>query len=353
MDQIKSLVRKSVQTFSPYLSARRLGGQASVWVNANESPNSTEYQLTSNIFNRYPEGQPAELIGAYARYAGIDPSKVVVTRGADEAIELVMQVFCEPGQDRIAFCSPTYGMYRVNADKYGIAVNELTLNEDWTFNITELEKQLTDVKLVFICNPNNPVGTLTALENIEKLLQITAGKAMVVVDEAYIDFTMENSAINLLKKYPNLIILRTLSKAFALAGLRCGFILTSEEVVSQVLKIIAPYPIAQPVADIAIQALTDEGVQWMQQNVQAILSARDQFVRELKQSAWVDFVCETAANFVLVRFKEKDRIFHYLSDLGILVRPQAGHSMLEDCVRITIGTESECQKLIDALKTFQ
>lgn len=256
---MEKLARKQVQALTPYLSARRIGGSGDVWLNANESPFDNEYTLNLARLNRYSECQPKEMIEAYAQYAGVNAEQTITTRGADEGIELLIRAFCEPGEDAILYCPPTYGMYAISAETIGVERKVVPLTSEWQLDLDAIEAQLDNVKVVFVCSPNNPTGNLVERKDIIKLLEMTQDKAIVVMDEAYIDFCPEASTVDLLDQYPNLAILRTLSKAFALAGLRCGFTLANKELIDVLLKVIAPYPVPVPVAEIATQALSQEG----------------------------------------------------------------------------------------------
>ncbi|GAM71883.1 histidinol-phosphate aminotransferase [Vibrio sp. JCM 19236] len=273
---MEKLARKQVQALTPYLSARRIGGSGDVWLNANESPFDNQYQIEASRLNRYSECQPKELIEAYAAYAGVAPSQVLTSRGADEGIELLIRAFCEPNQDAILYCPPTYGMYSISAETIGVERKLVPLTDDWQLDLEAIEKNLDDVKLVFVCSPNNPTGNLINREDIVALLEMTKDRAIVVMDEAYIDFCPEASTVELLAEYQNLAILRTMSKAFALAGLRCGFTLANEELINVLLKVIAPYPVPVPVADIAVQALSAQGLERVTQQVKTITENRAQ-----------------------------------------------------------------------------
>lgn len=257
---MEKLARKNVQALTPYLSARRIGGSGDTWLNANESPFVNQYECDFAGLNRYPECQPPQVIEAYAAYAGVKPEQVITSRGADEGIELLVRAFCEPGEDAILFCPPTYGMYAISAETIGVEYKKVPLLADWQLDLPAIEQNLDKVKVVFVCSPNNPTGNLVKREDIITLLEMTRDRAVVVMDEAYIDFCPEASSVDLLAQYPNLAILRTLSKAFALAGLRCGFTLANEELINVLMKVIAPYPMPRPVADIAAQALSTEGL---------------------------------------------------------------------------------------------
>ena len=271
---ITPLSRQNVQALTPYQSARKLGGNGTIWLNANEYPTSPTFQLSGKDLNRYPEPQPQAVVQGYANYAGVQPENVLVTRGGDEGIELVIRAFCEPNQDAILFCPPTYGMYAVSAETAGVACKTVPLTADFQLNLAEIKQQLEGVKVVFVCSPNNPTGNLLKRSDLLELLQLTAGKAIVVVDEAYIEFCPKATLAKELKNYPHLAIIRTLSKAFALAGLRCGFVLANATLIQILSKVIAPYPIPVPSADIAEQALQAENIVLVQAHAQEILANR-------------------------------------------------------------------------------
>ncbi|MBU1437324.1 MAG: aminotransferase class I/II-fold pyridoxal phosphate-dependent enzyme, partial [Gammaproteobacteria bacterium] len=225
-NSISAFARTSVKALTPYASARRSMSGGSVWLNANENALAPEYQL-SGSYNRYPDCQPPALIAAYTAYAGVDKSQLLVSRGADEGIELLIRSFCEPqtaGQagDSILICPPTYGMYAISAESNQVSRTIVPLMPDFTLDLPAIFAAPMP-KLVFICSPNNPTGDLIPRQQILQVLDFYRDKALVVVDEAYIEFAPQATVLNLLADYPNLVVLRTLSKAFALAGLRCGF----------------------------------------------------------------------------------------------------------------------------------
>lgn len=350
--KIEQLARSNVRALTPYQSARRLGGNGDVWLNANEYPLAVPFELTQQTLNRYPECQPAQVIERYAAYAGLKTDQVLVCRGADEGIELLIRAFCEPGKDAVLFCPPTYGMYSVSAETFGVAYRTVNAREDWQLDLPAIADQLAGVKVVYICSPNNPTGNLLNPDDIRQLLEMTDGKALVVADEAYIDFCPQASLSGWLKTYPHLVILRTLSKAFALAGLRCGFTLANADVIALLMKVIAPYPLATPVADIAAQALSAEGIALMQQHVNELVATRDKLITDLLQCACVEQVFPSESNYVLARFSNCGLVFKTLWDQGIILRDQNKQPGLSGCLRITIGTGEECERVISALTTL-
>ncbi|WP_075180907.1 histidinol-phosphate transaminase [Pantoea sp. 1.19] len=347
---ITELARANVRALTPYQSARRLGGNGDVWLNANEYPLTRDWQLSQQTLNRYPECQPAEVIARYAAYAGLAPEQVLVSRGADEGIELLIRAFCEPGEDAVLFCPPTYGMYSVSAETLGVACRTVPARADWQLDLPAITAQLDGVKVIFVCSPNNPTGNPINPDDLRQLLAITAGNALVVADEAYIEFCPQASVAGWIADYPHLVVLRTLSKAFALAGLRCGFTLARPEVIALLLKVIAPYPLSTPVADLAAQALSEAGLAQMRQQVATLSENRRWLADALADCPCVASVFPSETNYLLVRFTAAEQVFKTLWDQGIILRDQNRQPGLSGCLRISIGTRTECERLITALR---
>ncbi|OOF80225.1 histidinol-phosphate transaminase [Rodentibacter caecimuris] len=348
---INILSRKNIQALTPYQSARRLGGRGDVWLNANEFPTSPNFDLTDRTFNRYPEPQPQAVVESYARYAGVQPKNILVSRGGDESIELIIRAFCE-ANDAVLYCPPTYGMYAVSAETCGIACKTVPLTADFQLNLSEIARQLDGVKVVFVCRPNNPTGNLIKRSDLLTLLQMTAGKAIVVVDEAYIEFCPEATMATALADFPHLAIIRTLSKAFALAGLRCGFTLANPELIRILQKVIAPYPLPVPVADIAAQALQPAGLAQMQRQVADTLANRTDLQKNLEKLPLVEQVFPSETNYLLVKFQDGQKVFQTLWEQGIILRDQHKALGLQNCVRITVGTTRENERVLGAITSI-
>lgn len=344
---MEKLARKQIQALTPYLSARRIGGSGDVWLNANESPFDNHYKTDFARLNRYSDCQPQALIQAYADYAGVKPDQVLTSRGADESIELLIRAFCEPNQDAILYCPPTYGMYAISAETFGVERKQVPLSADWQLDLTAIEANLEQVKLVFVCSPNNPTGNLIRREDIIALLEMTQDRAIVVMDEAYIDFCPEASTVDLLQTYPNLAILRTLSKAFALAGLRCGFTLASPAIINLLLKVIAPYPVPVPVADIALQALSPSGLARTKFQVLDLNANRAYLQVGLQMVPGVE-VFEGWGNYLLVKFPDGDALFKAAWEHGIILR----NSPIDNAVRISVGNREECEKVVAFVRNY-
>jgi histidinol-phosphate aminotransferase len=344
---MEKLARKRVRELTPYLSARRIGGNGDIWLNANESPFNNEYSITLSHLNRYSDCQPEELINAYASYAGVKPEQTLTSRGADESIELLIRAYCEPGEDAIIYCPPTYGMYSACAQCIGVERKAVALKEDWSLDLDSIEKNIDNVKLVFVCSPNNPTGHLVNRDDLISLLGLTKDRAVVVLDEAYIDFSAQASMEDLLDKYQNLAILRTLSKAFALAGLRCGFTIANKSLIDVLLKVISPYPVPIPVVEIAVQALSEMGILRMKEQI-AILNRNRDYLKEKLSHLENVTVFNGWGNYILVKFSDGDSVFKSAWDNGIILR----NTPIDNCVRISVGDHEECKKTVEFIYKF-
>lgn len=343
------LARPELIAMTPYQSARRIGGSGDIWLNANESP----FANNQPGYNRYPEFQPQTLIENYARYAQLANEQLLASRGADEAIELLIRTFCVPAVDSITICTPTYGMYAISASTCNVSVNTVPLMADWSLD-SQLTDKLAQSKLLFICNPNNPTGSVLTPDQLEPIIAALSSQCIVVVDEAYIEFSPQLTVAKLIEKYDNLVVLRTLSKAYGLAGLRCGFMLSNSGIIELAKKVIAPYPIPAPVAQIAGEALSIGGVQQMTSQVAQLNKLKQQFITNISGLCGVDNVYSSGANFVLIRFNNRALVnttwFEQLSMAGIVVRDQGKVDTLGGCLRFSIGSETEMQRLSDKLQ---
>ena len=335
----KSFAPQYIESLTAYSSAKSEKITGSTWLNANESPFESNFDIELDALNRYPEPQPENVINAYAAYANVEPQNVLMTRGADEGIELLVRTYCQNGVDSIAQFTPTYGMYKVTADSANIALLELTQDLLRDGDIDEIVKQAEGAKLVFICNPNNPTGSTISVKRIEQIVTAFQNKAIVVVDEAYIEFCDTLSAAPLINKYDNLCILRTLSKAFALAGLRTGFLLAQPQLIATMRKVLAPYPVSSVVASIAQQALSTCNISSMKRQVSILNNNRSELERQLKHCKQVIDILPSNANFITVQLSD----FKYIAlakEQGLIMRP---FILNKDnrWLRISIGSEQE------------
>lgn len=343
--EINSLVRPNVLALKSYSSARDeyiSGGSEMVFLDANENPNETGV-------NRYPDPQQRNLKTRLAEIKGISSEKILLGNGSDEVLDLIYRAFCEPGKDNIITLPPTYGMYNVLAGINNIESREVLLNDDFQPNITEiLEKIDTHTKLIFLCSPNNPTGNSFSESSITKILENFNG--IVVIDEAYIDFSDQQSWIHKLEEYSNLIIAQTLSKAFGMAGIRLGICYASEEIISILNKIKPPYNVNE---------LTQNRAQFRLNNIAEVNSEITEIVieREILSKALleVDFIekiYKSDANFLLIKVDDATKRYDQLLDKGIVIRNRTTQPLCENTLRFTIGTKEENIKLIKALKSL-
>jgi histidinol-phosphate aminotransferase len=333
---------------TPYQSARRIGGSGDVWLNANESPFPRDpVAMDVSEYHRYPDRGPDQVHAAYARYAGLDPAQVLALRGADEAIDLLVRGYCRAGRDRILLCGPTYGMYESCAQVQEAGVVDVPLAADDSLDL-EAIRAAADVRVVFLCHPNNPTGNALAAEDLEAVIAHFAGRALVVVDEAYIEFCPERSVLPLLAGHEHLVVVRTLSKAFGLAGVHVGFLLAGAAVMDTMRRIVAPYPLADPCAQIALHALSDAGIARMRREVGELAAERDRFATALAALPCVSAVRPSATNFVTATFREVDSAWAALLADGIIAR-RLPHPRLADAIRFTIGSAAEMQRVLRAL----
>lgn len=346
-----ALVRPGLRALVPYESARRIGGSGEVWLNANENPYGRELTISAERWHRYPDFQPPAVIEGYARYAGVAPEQLLISRGADEAIELLIRTFCEPGVDNVIYCPPTYGMYNISSKTNLVALTEVPLDSDFQPDVAAILAAAADAKLLFLCSPNNPTGHLLERARLLALLDALAGKTLVVVDEAYIEFAMDATVVPLLAQYPHLVITRTLSKAFGLAGIRCGFTIAAPEVIGQLAKVIAPYPVPVPVAQIAAEALSAEGLARMAEQVSLLNSLRADFVSAMAALPNVK-VWASHGNFVLLQVPDNLACMAAAAQAGIILRDQSKQKALPRCVRVTIGSEEEMLRTVNALENY-
>lgn len=352
------LQRSHLRDLVPYASARRSMSGGGIWLNANEAPRTPSTAPGGVDNNRYPPFQSAVLNQAYADYAGVAVDQVLSGRGSDEAIELLIRAFCEPKQDRILICPPTYGMYAISAQTHGSDTVQVPLQQrggaNWQLDLEGIRNNLSSVKLVFVCSPSNPLGNPLDGADLIALLELVGEQALVVVDEAYIEFTAQRSSHTMgvacwLERYPQLVVLRTLSKAFGLAALRCGFVLAASSIITVLQKVIAPYPLPQPTIDGAINALQADAIAAMWQLRDDTINQRQRLLKELQGRSWVQQIYPSVTNFVLLKVSDAEGLVQQLSADGILIRNQSKQFALSNSVRISIGSATEMDQLIARL----
>lgn len=346
---VLELARPEIRALQPYSSARMEASGGRVFLNANESAWAPpgDHDLACN---RYPDPQPAPLIEALARLYGVQASQILVGRGSDEAIDLLVRAFCRAGQDAIAIPPPTFGMYAVSAQIQHAEVVTVPLAADFTLDVDAVLAAVTPaVKLVFVCTPNNPTGQRVPLRDVTRLAQALSDRALLVVDEAYIEFSEAPSATSLLQQFDNLAVLRTLSKAWALAGARIGTLVANEAVVALLRRIMAPYPLPRPCVALALEALTDSGKAAAQAHIAVVREQRARMAQALADIPGVRDVLPSEANFLAVRFDDAGSVYRRLLGAGIVVRDIRRYPQLGDALRITIGQPQENDRVLDVL----
>ena len=355
---IKDLIRPNIAALIPYSSARdEFSGHQGIFLDANENP-------VDNGINRYPDPRHTVLRDEIAEIHGLPSSQIFLGNGSDEAIDLLVRIFCEPGKSRIITMNPTYGMYAVCAGIQDVAVDKVLLNPDFSVNIgAVLESVRFDTKMIFICSPNNPTGNLVPIEVIR--LIASAFRGIVVVDEAYIEFAEAVSASTLIEDYPNVVVLRTFSKAWGMAGIRLGMAIADTEIVQIMNKVKYPYNINTLTAAAAMEAVlkvkggksgksvknveNGEIVKNAGPDVRMILTERIRLAARLRELAMVEKVHPSDANFLLVKVQNPKATYNYLQKEGIIVRDRSGQPLCEGCLRITVGTPEENDRLVDVL----
>lgn len=343
--KIQDLIRDNIKALKPYSSARDEYKDASsnmVFLDANENP-------YNNGVNRYPDPQQSNLKNVLAQQKGISKDNILLGNGSDEVLDLILRVFCEPNKDKIITLPPTYGMYEVLANVNAVDVIKINLSESFQPKVDDILNSADQFsKILFLCSPNNPSGNSFNIKNVERLLLNFNG--IVVIDEAYIDFSDQKSWLSRLEEFPNLIITQTLSKAYGLAGIRLGICFASKEIISVLNKIKPPYNINELTQQKALERLSiPEDVK---NEIQNILQQRNWLAEKLKNIAFVEIIYPSDANFVLVKVDNAIKRYDQLIQKGIVVRNRTNQPGCENCLRFTIGTKTENEKLITTLKTL-
>ncbi|MGH8085924.1 MAG: histidinol-phosphate transaminase [Lysobacter sp.] len=350
-----ALMRDDLRDFSGYASARSNPVEGEVWLNANESPWPNRASGAGNA-RRYPEPQPAELRSVLAGLYGCEPEQLLVGRGSDEGIDLLVRALCRPGADAVLVTPPTFGMYAVCARLHGTRVVEVPLQEGekgyrCDFAAVARAARAEAAKLVFLCSPGNPAGNLLPLEALEALARDLERHAVVVVDEAYLEYARQPSAVSVLARQRNIAVLRTLSKAHALAAARIGSVIADAELVALLQRCQAPYPLPAPCTELAERALGRQARDATDAHVATVLAERGRLIAALAASPQVRRVYPSQANFLLVRFVDAQATYTRLLAAGVVVRELRAVPGLSDALRITIGSPAQNSRVIKALAT--
>ncbi len=348
-NSILNLIRPNILNLKAYVSARsEVAEDKLLYLDANENP----YNLSStDKANYYSNQQPTELISKIADIWECETDELIVTRGGDEAIDLIIKAVCEPNKDSITTCTPTFGMYKVLADINSTKVINIPLNENFQLDIEPILEQ--DSKIIFICSPNNPTGNLIFSGDIFELAKKKQDEAIILIDEAYIEFAQEGGVkadtyASFINKYPNIAVMRTLSKAYALAGERCGGLVAHRDLIKVLLKMLAPYPISRSQENSILEVLNrrDEA----EDNIQKIIEEKNRVSAELNAIEGVNKIYPSATNFILVEVDNPDRLTQHLKDNKIIIRNR--NKEVRDTVRISISSPQQNDKLLNCIRDY-
>lgn len=357
MSSVRDLVREDLRDFAGYASARTQRLEGDVWLNANEAPLANPGDVDGRC-RRYPSPQPPELQARLAEVYGVEVEQLLIGRGSDEAIDLLVRALCVPGRDAVLATPPVFGMYAVSARLQGAAFVEVPLvdgNDGFSVDLGAVRTAALTrgAKLVFLCSPSNPTGGLVPLAEVDHLADALAGRAVVVVDEAYIEFAGTASATTLLASHDNLVVLRTLSKSHALAAARIGVAIGHRDLIAVLRRCQAPYPVPTPCADLALAGLSPAALALTQARVAEAIVERDALAAALATTPGVRQVYPSAGNYLLVRFVDADRAFAALLSAGIVVRDQRAAPQLGDALRISLGTPAQNARVLSALQALE
>jgi histidinol-phosphate aminotransferase len=347
MFDLNNLLRDNIRQLVPYSSARDdFKGEAQVFLDANE--NSLGSPLTK-WYNRYPDPHQWKVKEELAGIKGIGPQHIFLGNGSDECIDLLYRAFCIPGKDNVIINPPTYGMYEVSAHINDVEVRRAVLLDDFQLDLVHLERLADErTKIIWICSPNNPTANSMNRQDIETVLNNFPG--LVVIDEAYVNFSRHRSFIQELADYPNLVVLQTMSKAWGLAGLRLGMAFASEAIIDVYNKVKPPYNISQATQELVLKALAEVGQ--VNEMIRALVTMREQLARDLATVPTVLKVYPSDANFLLVKTTDARKLYDYLLMDGIVVRDRSKVELCADCLRITVGTGQENAELMTALRHY-
>lgn len=345
MFDINQLIRKNIKELKPYSSARdEFSGDAAIYLDANE--NSFGSPLSKN-YNRYPDPLQWKLKDKIAQVKGVPPLHIFLGNGSDECIDLLFRAFCDPGINNVVICPPTYGMYEVSANINDVKVKKANLTADYQLDLDNLANQIdSETRLIFLCSPNNPTGNSLRREDVEEVLNNFDG--LVIIDEAYINFSRQRSFIQGLTEYPNLVVMQTLSKAWGLAALRVGMIFGSLPLIAVLNKIKPPYNINQASQELVMEAL--DNIDQVNTWTKKLVDEREKLATGLSKLSAVLHLFPSDANFLLVKVKEPLKIYEALVARGIIVRDRSRVILCEGCLRITVGTPEENDILLKAIE---
>lgn len=351
---LDKLIRTNIKNLKPYSSARHeFTGKASVFLDANEnaygSPGSSPLGEAGVRFNRYPDPLQWQLKFQLAKVKGVPAENIFIGNGSDEVIDLAFRIFCNPGVDNVIICPPTYGMYEVSADINDVVIKKVNLTQDFQLDVEGILNAVdVNTKLLFICSPNNPTGNNMNREDVEILLNNFPG--IILIDEAYINYSRQKTFIQELTEYPNLIVMQTLSKAWGLAALRLGLCYASIDIIDIFNKVKPPYNINEASQQLGLEALQD--IETVNAWTKQVVEERNSIENKMQQLPFVEKIYPSDANFILVKVKDANHLYDYLSSNEVIVRNRSKDVNCSNCLRITIGIPEENKALLNLLNTY-
>jgi histidinol-phosphate aminotransferase len=348
MFNLNKLIRDNIKTLKPYSSARHeFTGKASVFLDANENAYGSPLP---EKFNRYPDPLQWQLKFQLARIKGVPAENIFIGNGSDEVIDLAYRIFCNPSKDNVIVCPPTYGMYEVSGDINDVKVRKVNLINNFQLDVAGILAAVdANTKLLFICSPNNPTGNNIRREDVEIILNNFSG--IVIIDEAYINYSKQKTFIQELTDYPNLVVMQTLSKAWGLAALRLGLCYASMDIIDLFNKVKPPYNINDASQQLALEAL--QNTMLVNEWIEACIVQKKMLLNEMSNFSFVKKVYPSDANFFLLKVKDAEGLYTYLSENEIVVRNRSKDSGCDNCLRITVGTPEENKQLLNLFKNYQ
>ncbi|UAY51153.1 histidinol-phosphate transaminase [Ferruginibacter albus] len=346
--ELENLIRDNIKKLKPYSSARHeFTGEASVFLDANENAYGSPLV---DAFNRYPDPLQWQLKFQLAKIKGVPAENIFIGNGSDEVIDLAYRIFCNPAKDNVIVCPPTYGMYEVSANINDVAIKKVNLLPNFQLDVEGILNAVDEnTKLLFVCSPNNPTGNNMNRSDVELLLNNFPG--IIIIDEAYINYSSQKSFIQELTEYSNLIVMQTLSKAWGLAALRLGLAYASLDIIDVFNKVKPPYNVNKASQMLALDALVNTGVvnDWIKE----VVAEREDLAKELLNFSFVQTIYPSDANFFLMKVDDADKLYDYLAGNGVIVRNRSKEIMCENCLRITIGTPEENKQLLNLLNKYE
>ncbi|HEX2865759.1 MAG TPA: histidinol-phosphate transaminase [Ignavibacteriales bacterium] len=346
---IEKLARKNILDLKPYTSARDMYSKG-ILLDANENSLGTTAELYEDLYlNRYPDPHQDDLKKTAGEYFGVMGKNLFFGVGSDEIIDLLIRIFCEPREDTVMILDPTYGMYQVACDINNVKTKSVNLTDDFQIDFEAVKKNFDNtVKIIFLCSPNNPTGNLLRKEDVLKLAETF--NCVIAVDEAYVDFAGDNSLIKEVAGHENLVVLRTFSKAWGLAGIRLGFCVAGEEIIHLLFKVKAPYNVSSLTRQAVIRAIGNSRKK--DEFVQKLISERERLKSELSKMPGIIKVYPSDANYLLFKCNDARLVQKKMAEEGVIIRDRSSYEMLENCLRVSIGTEDENNKFLDVIKKF-